>query len=40
MLGPSSTRNKLKPNEKHINSARFFKKSSMDENERNLANYM
>ena len=40
MLGPSSTRNKLKPNDKHINSARFFKKASTDENERNLANFM
>lgn len=31
-LAPSSTRNKPKANDKHINSARFFKKGSMDEN--------
>ncbi len=40
MLGPSSTRNKVKQSEKHINSARFFKKGSMDENEKNMGNFM
>ena len=40
MLGPSSTRNKPKLGEKHINSARFFKKGSMDENEKNMGNFL
>lgn len=40
MLGPSSTRNRAKGSDKHINSARFFKKGSTDENEKNMGNFM
>lgn len=40
-LGSYSTRNNSKPTDKHISSARFFKKlSSTDENEKNIVNYL
>lgn len=40
MLNPLSTRNKPSSNDKSQSSARFFKKMSTDENERNYMNYM
>lgn len=40
MLMPTSTRNKNKNSDKHINSGRFLKKFSTDENEKNIGNYL
>ena len=40
MLNPLSTRNKPSSHDKSQSSARFFKKMSTDENERNYMNYL
>lgn len=40
MLAPTSTRYKPKQSDKHINSARFFKKTCFDENEKNFGNFI
>lgn len=40
VLGSYSTRNNSKQSDKHVSSARFFKKFSSDENQKNVVNYL